>query len=120
MLSEAKNLGCKAFALRGSVDLDAFATWLETQPDFKTKWAEAGAVPDKGVSDAWKAHFEKELRRIRVEKENRKLIARADRADQVRSIASRARQIAEIYIADRDAKALFMGEMKKLAEVFET
>lgn len=120
MLSDAKNLGCEAFALRGSVDLDRYAEWLSTHPEFAAKWKEAGAIPDKAVSEAWKAHFEKELRRIRVEKELRKLIPRTDRADQVREISARLMQIAVTHIRDSTAKAAYVKEARVLATIFDT
>lgn len=120
MLSEAKNLGCRAFTLRGSVDLDGFAKWLEGQPEFKSKWEGEGAVPVKSVSDAWKAHFEKEWRRIRVQKELRKLIARTDRLAQFRTFCEAVKTAAEDAIKDQESFTRFCATTQNAARIFES
>jgi len=114
MLSEGKNLGCPAFALRGSVDKDVWAEWLDGQPEFAKKWKGEGVVPAKSVSDAWRAHFDKELRRMKVEKEQGKLISRSEMGQRLRTLAGKQKAIAEEHFKDATVLAEFCGLMQGL------
>src|ERR1051326_5464808 len=88
MLSEAKNLGCKAFTLRGSVDCDAFIEWLEdgAQKEFRDKLDEAGAIPAKETSQRIKEHYAAMEAKRKHQEKIGKLIPIATLCDRLRML----------------------------------
>ena len=116
MLRDAKNSGCKAFSLRGSVDCDAFKVWLEGQPEFAAKWQGEGAVPNKAVSDAWKAHFEHLEKKRRYEEKMGRLVPYALVGQRLRTLATQQKAIAEAEFTDPVKLAEFCGLMQGLVK----
>lgn len=100
MLSEAKNAGCSAFTLRGSVDCDAFVDWLESkdQVGFLKKWNDQGAIPSRDVSKRIREHYDAMEAKRRFEEKSRKLISREFFAEVVGRVCSRQRAILEKHV----------------------
>lgn len=100
MLSEAKNLGCRAFTLRGSVDCDAFIQWLQApeQKDFRSKWDDEGAIPTRDTSKRIKDHYDAMEAKRRHEEKMGKLLQREIWARKVASVGEKQRAILEPHV----------------------
>jgi hypothetical protein len=101
MLSEAKNLGCRAFTLRGSVDCDAFIEWLQApeQKDFREKWEKEGVIPTRETSKRIKDHYDAMEAKRKHEEKLHKLILRTEFAAKVASVGEKQRAILEPHVA---------------------
>lgn len=118
MLSEAKNLGCRAFTLRGSVDCDAFVEWLQSkeQAGFRDKWDKEGAIPTRETSKRVKDHYDAMEAKRRYDEKRLRLIPFTTVCDRLRTLATRQREIAEQHIKDPKAFADFCAAMQSLVD----
>ena len=120
MLSEAKNLGCSAFTLRGSVDCDAFVEWLEApdQVAFREKWDKEGAIPTRETSKRIKEHYDAMEAKRKHEEKTRKLIARNMRVQQFETFCAGIMADAEALAKTPAELALFCQAIQKRKAIF--
>lgn len=100
MLSEAKNLGCRAFTLRGSVDCDAFIQWLQAaeQKEFREKWEKEGAIPTRETSKRIREHYDAMEAKRRHEEKMEKLLPKVIWAQKLASVGEKQRALLEPHV----------------------